>query len=98
MIDTMPTQAQVDQIALDLAPDVVRIRIQAGQDWSDHPAYYFRIILSDEATRVGRLADVTAKVRAKLAESLGLWEADRIPYFRFRSQSEQAQVGDAVWD
>jgi hypothetical protein len=34
MIATLPTQEQVDRIALDLAPDVVRIRLNIAQDWS----------------------------------------------------------------
>ena len=46
MIATLPTQAQVDRIALDLAPDVVRIRLNISQDWSNDPAIYFRVILS----------------------------------------------------
>jgi hypothetical protein len=98
MIATLPTQGQVDQIARDLAPDVVRIRWQAGQDWSEHPAIYFRIVLSDEASRAERLAEVTGTVSARLFDSLGLSDSDRIPYFRFRSQGEQAKVGEAAWE
>ena len=98
MIATLPTQEQVDQIARDLAPDVVRIRCQVGKDWSEHPAIYFRIVLSDEASRPERLADVTGTVSARLFDSLALSESDRIPYFRFRSQGEQAKVGEAAWD
>jgi hypothetical protein len=97
MIATLPTQEQVDQIARDLAPEVVRIRWQAGQDWSEHPAIYFRIVLSDEASRPERLADVTGTVSTRLFDSLGLSESDRIPYFRFRSQGEQAKIGEAAW-
>jgi hypothetical protein len=66
MIATLPTQAQVDRIARDLAPDVVRIRLNISQDWSNDPAIYFRVILSDEASRGDRLADVAARVRSKL--------------------------------
>ncbi len=50
MIATLPTQEQVDRIAHDLAPDVVRIRLNIAQDWSGDPAIYFRVILSDEAS------------------------------------------------
>jgi hypothetical protein len=98
MIATAPTQEQVDQIALALGPDVVRIRVQPGYDWSDRPANYFRITLSDEASGMGRLGDVVARVREKLSESLGLWESNRIPYFRFRSQSEQAKMRETAWE
>jgi hypothetical protein len=98
MIDTRPTKEQVEQIARDLAPDVVRIRFNVGQDWSEHPAIHFRVTLSDAASRPDRLADVTGIVRARLFDELGLSESDLIPYFGFRSQSEQARLKDEAWD
>lgn len=98
MTATMPTQEQVDKIATALAPDVVRIRVNAGQDWSEHPALYFRVVLSDEASRPMRLADITDEVRTKLTEALGLSQSDRIPYFRFRSQSEQTKIKELAWE
>ena len=98
VIATLPTQEQVDEIARGLAPDVVRIRFNAGQDWSEHPAVYFRVILSDEASRGDRLADATGRVSARLFDELGLAELEHITYFRFRSQSEQAKLHDTAWD
>ena len=98
MITTLPTQEQVDRIARDLAPEVVRIRMNVWHDWSEHPAIYFRVILSDEASRRDRLRDVTGRVREKLSHELGLNGLDHLPYFRFRSQSEQAKLNDASWD
>ncbi|MGA2214082.1 MAG: hypothetical protein ABSH31_12470 [Bryobacteraceae bacterium] len=38
MIATLPTQEQVDRIARELAPDVVRIRLNVRHDWSGEPA------------------------------------------------------------
>src|SRR6266446_938322 len=98
MIATFPTQEPVDRIARDLAPDVVRIRFNVAQDWSEHPAIYFRVILSDEASRRDRLADVAELVSGKLFAELRLADLDHIPYLRFRSQSEQAKLHDAAWD
>jgi hypothetical protein len=98
MIATLPTQEQVNRIARDLAPDVVRIRFNVGHDWSEDPALYFRVILSDEASRGDRLAEVTGLVRGKLFEELRLAELEHIPYFRFRNQSEQAKLHDPAWD
>jgi hypothetical protein len=98
MIATLPDQEFIDAIARGLAPDVVRIRSSVTQDWSGHPAIYFRVILSDEASREDRLSDVTTKVRARLSDRLGLAGLDHIPYFRFRSQSEQAKLQDRAWD
>jgi hypothetical protein len=45
-----------------------------------------------------RLADITDEVRTKLIEALGLSEWDRIPYFRFRSQSEQTKIRELAWE
>ena len=98
MIATLPTQEQVDRIARDLAPDVVRIRLNVSRDWSQDPAIYFRVILSDEASLGDRLADVAGRVRSTLFDELRLDELDHYPYFRFRSQSEQAKLREKAWD
>jgi hypothetical protein len=99
MTATLPTQEQVDRIAQELAPDVVHIRLHIGQDWSEHPAIYLHIVLSDEASRLDRLRETTQKVSRKLEGALGLNELkDYITYARFRSQSEQTKMQDPVWD
>ena len=98
MTASIPTQEDVDRIARELAPDVVRIRFKLGYDWSDDPAIYFRIILSDDASRRERLETVASMVRGRLSDSFDLWESDRLPYFKFRSQSEQEKVREAAWD
>jgi hypothetical protein len=98
MIATRPTEEQIEQIAKDLAPDVVRIRFNLGLDWSEDPAIYFRVVLSDAAAESDRLIEVTRKVRARLVNDLGLSESDLLSYFNFRSQSEQAQLKEASWD
>ena len=100
MTATLPTQEQVDRIAQELAPDVIHIRLQIGQDWSEHPSIYLRVILSDETSRLDRLSETTQKVSRKLEEELEFDKlTDYIKYIRFRSQSEQAKMqGDPEWD
>ena len=98
MITTLPTQEQVDQIARELAPDVVHIRMRVGHDWSEHPAIYFRVILSDEASQRDRLLEIIQRVRGKVRDELGFDALEHHPYFRFRSQSEQAQLRDPAWE
>jgi hypothetical protein len=97
-IATLPKQEQIDEFVRELAPDVVRIRLNVTRDWSDDPAIYFRVILSDEASQSDRLADVTGRVRAAIFDRLGLANLDHIPYFRFRSQSEQVKLQEKAWD
>jgi len=76
----------------------VRIRLKIAEDWSGHPAMYFRVILSDEASRKDGLAEVTGRVKQRLFGELGLAAFNHIPYFRFRSESEQATLRDTAWD
>ena len=58
---------------------------------------YFRVILSDEASRLERLASVTGKVSGTLFDELGSANLDHIPYFKFRTQSEQAKLQEEAW-
>lgn len=98
MIATLPTQQRIDEIAMDLAPDVVRIGFNLAQDWSEHLAIYFRVVLTDNASGGDRLAEVTGRATTKLFDELGLASLDYIPYFRFRSRSEQARLKDPAWE
>ena len=97
MTAALPMQQRLDGIATERAPDVVRIRFNVARDWSEDPAIYFRVVLADDASRRDRLADVTGRVRAKLFNELVLESLDPIPYFRFRSQSEQVSLQDPGW-
>jgi len=97
MTSTLPTQEQVDRIAAELAPDVVRIRIDIGLDHTDDPAMYFKVTLSDEASRRDRLWEVARRVEAEVKEKLGLDRFEHFPYFRFRNVSEQAVLRDESW-
>jgi hypothetical protein len=98
MVATSPTQDQVNQVAASLAPDVVRIKITPDDDWEGYPANYFRIILSDEAFRPERLGEASTRVRETLDAVFGLWGSERIPHFRFRSESDQAKLREASWE
>jgi hypothetical protein len=98
MVAALPTQQQVDRIAQDFAPDVVRIRFSFGRDWSGDPAIFFRTVLSDDASRPERLGPVTRELRNRLYDELGLSELDHYSYFNVRSQSEVAKLHDTAWD
>jgi hypothetical protein len=97
MTATLPTQEQVDRIAQELAPDVVRIRLDVKPDWTDDPALYFRVTMSDESSRRDRMWDATELVRARVIDELRLEALEHHPYFRFRSYSEQAELQDPQW-
>lgn len=87
--------AKVEQM---LGEDVVRLRYTIGTSWSGEPAIYFRVLLSDEASRRDRLHKVATHVRAVIQEHLDpLNSWDLFPYFSFRSQTEQDTMKEPAW-
>jgi hypothetical protein len=77
---------------------VANLRYTVDDDWSGDPAIFFWVTLSDEAARRDVLAQTSRRVRdfiAQRLDPLGQW--DLIPYFYFRSQSEQAKLQDEAF-
>jgi len=81
-----------------LGPEVVRVRYSVGADTSGEPSIFFRIVLTDSASREETLADVTGQIATVLFDELRPYENWGLtPYFSFRSQSEQASRNDLAW-
>jgi hypothetical protein len=81
-----------------MPPAVVNWRFTVGNDWSGDPAIFFWIVLSDEASNPSKLRQVTsaiARTITKKIDPLNQWGL--IPYFSFRSQSEQAELKEEVF-
>src|SRR5579862_8117737 len=89
--------AVVAEVAKELAPRVVFIRYDIGKDWSGDWGIFFRILLSDAATRGSRLTRITSQVEKLLRERLKPEEMDVWAYFTYRSQSEQAELREKAW-
>ena len=89
-------QAAINQVERSLAPDVVHIRYDIGEDWSGQWAIFFRIVLSDTAAR-HRLRDVGSKVVWGLSRQLDFPGLGVYPYHNFRSESEQAVLREEAW-
>jgi len=89
-------QAAINEVERDLAPDVVRIRYDIGEDWSGQWAIFFRIVLTDEAAR-RRLREVGTKVVWQLAGQLDFPAMGVFPYHNFRSISEQETLQEPAW-
>ena len=78
--------------------DVVRVHHNVGVDSTGEPAIYFRIVLTDAASREATLADVTGRVATTIFDALRPYENWGLtPYFSFRSKSEQDQRHDPEW-
>ena len=86
-------QAAVAQAAQRLAPHVVSLIPALGDDWSGEPAVFFMVILSDAASRRDQLLSVSNQVSEAIVEQVQpLEQWDVLPYFNFRSQSEQTKL------
>jgi len=89
--------AAIDAVESQLAPYVVHIRYEMGQDWSGEWAIFFKVLLSDEASADGNLREIAPKVVWRMMERLDLPKLGLIPYFDFRSQSEQTELNEPAW-
>jgi hypothetical protein len=89
-------EAAICEVAQALAPDVVRIRYDIGEDWSGQWAIFFKILLSDDAAK-RRLREVATKMVWGLAGRLDFVGMGVTPYHNFRSISEQATLQEQAW-
>jgi hypothetical protein len=96
MTKELEIDAAVSEVARVLAPDVVHIRYEIGQDWSGQWAIFFRVVLSDEASGE-KLRPVATQVVWHLAERLDFPALGVFPYHNFRSASEQAALREEAW-
>lgn len=81
-----------------LGSDVLRVNYSLGEDSTGEPSVYFRITLTDTASREERLAEVTSRIAAILFDEIRPQENwGLIPYFSFRSKSEQENRNDPEW-
>jgi hypothetical protein len=86
--------AAIARAAQNLAPNVVAIIPTLGNDWSGEPSVFFMVILSDAtANRRDQLLNVTNLISNFIVQNVAPSEEwDVLPYFNFRSQSEQAKL------
>lgn len=78
--------------------EVVRVAYTIGHDSTEDPSIFFRIVLTDAASREESLADVTGRVASSLFNSIRPVENWGLtPYFSFRSFSEQRMRNDPEW-
>jgi hypothetical protein len=79
-------------------PGVVNLRYTIDNDWSGDTAIFFWITLTDEAASPAVLPNISRRIRESITERVDpLGEWGLIPYFYFRSQSEQAMLQEPVF-
>ena len=88
----------IHNIRPELGPYVVDLTYTLGDDWSGDPAIFFRIVLSDEASRRDRLYKLTSEIQNMIVQHLEpLEQWGVLPYFSYRSQAEQAVLQGKPW-
>ena len=97
LIHQRQIDAAVARAAKALAPDVVRIRYGLGDNWAGEASIFFRIILSNSASRETRLRGVTQRAARIIWEHVKPEQLGLQPYFNYRSVSEQAELRDEEW-
>ncbi len=88
-----------DEVTKQFAPDVIFIGFRIANDWTGKPSLFYRILLSDEAAKKGRISEVGQRVEKALDDRLQPYQRwDLYPYHDYRSQSEQAEIQDPAWE
>ena len=81
-----------------LGKEVLHVKYTFDDDWTGEPSIYFKILLSDAASREDRLLGVANRITTIIDDELRLYENWGLrSYFSFRSKSEQAKLNDPQW-
>lgn len=91
-------QKKLNGIMPQPSPGVVKWNHTFGDDWAGDPAIFFWVTLTDEASKKDKLSLTTEGFKKVLSERIDFQnDWDLIPYFNFRSESEQALLKDEVY-
>ena len=86
-------QPELNALASTGIPGVLKWNYNLDEDWSGDSAIFFWVTLTDQASKKESLPAVTAAFRKLLTDRIDFQnDWDLIPYFSFRSQSEQNQL------
>ena len=89
--------AAVTEVVSQLSPSVRRIRYDMEEDWTGQWAIFFRVLLSDDASKPGNLRQIVPRIIRTMSERLDLPGLGMFPYFNFRSETEQALLREPAW-
>ena len=84
--------AAVAKASSGLPHSVVSVTPSFGTDWNGESAVFFQIVLADGTPR-GQLLNLTKQISQAIVRQVQpLEEWGVLPYFNFRTQSEQARI------
>lgn len=88
--------AAIDDVVKDLSQWIVRIRYTIDHDWNGEWGIFFRVVVTEKATRDVR-PNLTFNLLLRLGDRLNWEQLGVMPYFNYRSESEQAQLREPAW-
>jgi hypothetical protein len=89
---------EIAKVRRKLAKETVRVKYSLGTDSTGEPSIFFRIVLTDAASREEKLAEVTGRIASIIFDEIRPHENwGLLPYFSFRSKSEQEKRNDPEW-
>jgi hypothetical protein len=89
--------AAITEVVNQLAPHVLYVRYNFGEDWSGDAAIFFRVVLSDDVGDQANFINVASDVERRISDKLDFLAMGLFGYFNFRLQSEQAVMQDPEW-
>jgi hypothetical protein len=89
-------EAALGGVVRDLWPSIVRIKYSIELDWNGEWGIFFKVVLADRAIRNVR-ENLTFSLLQRLGERLNWEQLGVIPYFNYRSESEQAELREPAW-
>ena len=98
-IDQAKLGQAVQRAIAKLGSDVLKIGYTIGADSTGDTSIFFRILLSDAASQESTIGEATGKIATLLFDEVQPYDNwGVLPYFSFRSASEQARHYDAAWE
>ena len=101
LVPTVEVASQINQaineVKKQLWPSVQNMRYELGNDWNGQLAIFFRVLLSDDASKPNNLRQIAPIVVWSISGKIDLPGLGLFPYFDFRSQSEQAEFREPAW-
>jgi hypothetical protein len=89
--------AAVAEAASTLPHPAVSVTPSIGTDWNGESAVFFQIVLADGTPR-SQLLNLTRQISQAIVQQVQpLEEWGALPYFNFRTQSEQARFKEPAW-
>jgi len=98
IVHQSPLANEIAKAIRKLGKETVRVNYSMGTDSTGEPSIFFRIVLTDAASREDKLAEVTDRITTILFDEMRPYENwGLLPYFSFRSKSEQEKRNDPEW-